>query len=91
MKKVLLAIALATTIMVLTNGVKAQHPPYPPSQVRALETLYYPRGADVPTMTITCDAPRGNIVYVVTGDKSGGTFPIAVTAVHQPDLCKVEK
>jgi hypothetical protein len=82
----LLTVALVVAAMTLSNGVKAQHPPYPPTQVRELETVSYGRLADY-SMKVICDAPRGNIVYVTTG-AGGNTMPIAVAAVHQPELCK---
>ena len=82
----LLTVALVAVAMMLSNGVRAQHPPYPPTQVRELETVSYGRIGDY-GMKVICDAPRGNIVYVVTG-AGGNTMPIAVTAVHQPELCK---
>ena len=55
------------------------------------EEISRPNGMEVGReLQILCDAPRGNIVYVVSTRFGGnGTPPsVAITTSHQPDICK---
>lgn len=37
---------------------------------------------------VLCDAPRGNIVYVTESAPGFALEAVAVTVLHQPDICK---